>query len=268
LSLHPSSSILTSPDLTTPAVRPASPLTLRQGELKFVVPGPALPSLIQWLGYRLDPDPHGDPARGEGYAVSTLYFDTPNYDIFRKSAVYRRSKYRVRRYNSEPVVYLEKKSKWNAAVVKRRTPVRLEEFVRLGRLEADPDWTGAWFDRRLRKRRLHPVCWVHYERLARVGRVRGAAEESMLRVTLDREIVCRPAVGLALEPALPGHPLLPGQGILEVKAQGMLPGSLVELLDSLELAPAHVSKYGLSARACMEGAGAAAPDEAHWERRR
>ena len=54
---------------------------------------------------------------------------------------------------------------------------------------ATPTWSGAWFDRRLKLRRLVPTCLVSYHRTARQIDVDGTT----VRLTVDDEVTGGPA---------------------------------------------------------------------------
>src|SRR5262249_37621424 len=137
-----------------------------------------------WARRRLLPDPHGDPALAGAYRTTSLYFDTPDLDVYHGTASYKRRKFRVRRYGPAPWAFLERKSKWGDRVEKRRTAVSEDELPLLAHPMALVTWSGYWFHRRLRMRRLLPACWIAYQRTAYVG----ACAEGPLRLTLDRRI--------------------------------------------------------------------------------
>ena len=78
-------------------------------ETKFLI-DPALGQRIrEWMRAKLSPDPYGSGSHADEYRITSLYFETRNYDVFRRQGSYGRSKYRVRRYGSADVVYLERK---------------------------------------------------------------------------------------------------------------------------------------------------------------
>jgi hypothetical protein len=136
-------------------------------ELKFLVDPATGARIREWSRARLDPDPYGQGPAGDEYLTTTLYFDTRDFDVLHRNGSYGRAKYRVRRYDGERSVFLERKLRREARLCKRRTTVPLDA---LGRVE-DPDaaWEGAWFARRLALRQLHPVCQIAYHRTARVA---------------------------------------------------------------------------------------------------
>jgi hypothetical protein len=220
-------------------------------ELKFLLDEAQAQAVEAWALRRLALDPHGDPALGGAYRTTSLYCDTPELDVYHRSPSYRRRKFRVRRYGSAPKIFLERKSKWDDRVEKRRTPVPEEELALLAHPMALVSWTGYWFLRRLRLRRLFPACRIVYQRTAYVG----MCAEGPLRLTLDRRAHGILTGDWSLAPFQGGLPLLTGQVILELKFRSALPVPFKELVRNLRLCPSTVSKY----RLCRAAWGVPAP---------
>jgi hypothetical protein len=189
----------------------------------------------------LAPDPHGDPALGGAYATTCLYCDTPRLDVYFRSPSYRRHKFRVRRYGAAPWVFLERRTRADGRVVKRRTPLPETELPLLAGLFAAEAWAGRWFQRRLQLYRLAPAGRVAYERTAFAGwRAAGA-----VRLTLDRRVRGAPACDWGLSPVEGGRPLLEGGVILKFKFREALPAPFRVLMEDLNLRPSAASKYRL-----------------------
>lgn len=216
-------------------------------ELKFLIDEARAQAVEGWARQRLAPDPHADPELGGAYRTTSLYCDTPELDVYRRSSGFKRRKFRVRRYGSASWVFLERKSKRGNRVTKRRTAVPEDELVQLGPPMSLVDWSGHWFHRQLTARRLGPACLVAYQRTA----YGGACPESLLRLTLDRRIHGILASEWLLRPFEGGLPLLAGQVILELKYHTGLPAPFKELIEGLALTPSVVSKY----RLCREAWG-------------
>jgi hypothetical protein len=210
-------------------------------ELKFLVDEEVAAWVQAWAALRLELDPHADPALGGAYRTTSLYFDTPQLDVYHRTASYRRRKFRVRRYGAAPLAYLERKSKWGDQVEKRRTPLPEHELPRLMEPQSPEQWPGFWFHRRLTLRNLLPACKIVYHRTAYIGST-GAAP---LRLTLDRNVRGLLSGGWALVPLDGGLPLLRGRAILELKFRAALPALFRELIAELRLTPGAVSKYRL-----------------------
>ncbi len=214
-------------------------------EVKFLLPEPAIEPALTWARTNLVIDPHITRATSDCYRVTSLYFDTPELHTFRRQGSFARSKFRVRRYADETGVFLERKMKTRGIVGKRRVRVSDGDIHRLGFKQVDAQWVGSWFHRRLLMRNLQPRCQITYERVARVG----TGVNGLMRMTLDRAIRCVPTDQIQLAPVVQGQHLLDGQAILELKFQVALPGPFKELVDSLGVQPAAVSKYRLSIEA-------------------
>lgn len=215
-------------------------------ELKFLLADPVAQQVLAWARRHLAADPHADPARGDGYRVSSLYLDTPALDVFHRVGAHGRRKFRVRRYGSESRVFLERKSKSKGQVVKRRTAVPEVEVARLGSVETEPAWPGHWYHRRMIARQLSPKCQIVYDRVARVG----MTNEGPVRLTVDQHVRCHAVDDLEWVAEEDGPIVLPGQCILELKYRVVVPALFKQLIHEFSLVPASVSKYRLSMELC------------------
>src|SRR6266568_1574161 len=137
-------------------------------ELKFVVSHSLAEQIRDWARARLAPDPKASGESSDVYQITSLYFDTKQFDLFHRRGSFGRSKYRIRRYGASEVAYLERKLKTRGLLSKRRSVVKLDDLNRLGESAPDRGWAGYWYHRRLRARRLNPVCQISYRRTARV----------------------------------------------------------------------------------------------------
>lgn len=235
----------------TSAVRHESPALVGSGapayEMKFLLSTAQAREVEAMLRGHLALDPHADPTLGNAYRVTSVYFDTPAFDVYRRAADHRGHKFRLRRYGADPTVYLERKTKRNGQVWKRRSAVPVAELAHLTDGHAE-EWPGAWFAWHLAAGDLRPVCRVTYERTAFVG----AGPDGPIRLTLDRA-----ARGLAssapqqVEPFDGGLPLLGGEVIAEFKFLTAMPHLFKSVIGELRLAPSSMSKY----RRCAEAAG-------------
>lgn len=215
-------------------------------ELKFLIDENRSGEILAWARQYMAPDPHVEPSLGDAYRISSLYLDTPALDVFCHRGSAARSKFRLRRYGDESAVYLERKRKKRDCVEKRRVSVLEAETRLLQDPDTPSDWTGRWFHKRLRARRLQPICQVTYERAAYVA----GDSKDPLRLTLDRRLRCLPATEWAV-PSFHGRlDLLPGRRILELKYRGPLPALFKRAIRDLCLSPTAVSKYRLGVEAC------------------
>ena len=203
-------------------------------EVKFLVPTDRSPAILQWAQAHLPADPHAESGTGS-YDVSTLYLDNSDWDAYHKQKGCRWTKYRVRRYGAEKVVYLEVKSRRRARVAKYRVCVDEAELALLGS-EGRISWAGSWFQQGSFARGLRPVLGIQYRRAAYAG--------GTLRLTVDTDLVCGRAEGYAPS-TVRGLPMNRDFAIVELKFQGTLPEPVRELATLLCGAPASISKYRL-----------------------
>lgn len=209
-----------------------------------------------WAREHLSPDSYGDQGR---YRVQSLYFDTPTLDVFHRLKGFRRSKFRVRRYDEAPHVFLERKSKRGSEVRKVRSQLPIDEISRL----ASPDvvaaeWEAAWFVRKLGRRRLRPTCQIAYSRTAFFG----MSENSPVRLTIDRNLIGRPWDQWHLPTMSEGLVLAPKSALLELKFHNRIPVLLQDLMPQLPTHPSKFSKYRQCVQGCGIAAEAASPQDA------
>jgi hypothetical protein len=212
-------------------------------ELKFVVPCSLAAQIREWTRARLSPDPNGSGSLGDAYRITSLYFDTEQFDVFQRNGSFGRSKYRIRRYDASEVAFLERKLKTRGLVSKRRTIVRLDELKRVAGPEPEPDWIGCWYHQRLLARQLKPICQISYERTARVA-MTGCGP---IRLTLDNGIRARPVSGVAFTGVEEGALLLEHKVIIELKYRLEMPALFKQLVEAFALNPQPISKYRLAA---------------------
>src|SRR3954462_3762534 len=126
-------------------------------EIKFLLSRQVAEQIRQWATQFMRRDPHSDPSLNFGYKVQSIYFDTPELDVFHKRGSFARGKYRIREYLPAGILFLERKLKAKGVVRKRRTTVRAEDLAQLLKTP-DKSWSGFWYHRRLELRRLQPTC--------------------------------------------------------------------------------------------------------------
>jgi hypothetical protein len=224
-----SPSLVATPDGSRPAF-----------ELKFAVPPATADALQGWAVDRLQRDPHSDPEFG--YLITSTYYDTPAYDVFRRATGFDVHKYRARRYGTEPTVHLERKSKADGRVWKVRGTMPLAD---LGKPLAE--WGVGWFASDVAGLGLRPVCAVSYRRSAFVG----DSPCGGVRLTIDRSAWGVPAAGVSLDPVTAGTALLSDVVVVELKFLAALPVLFKEAVEKFQLRPTGVSKY----RRCVRAAG-------------
>ena len=224
-------------------------------EIKFIIDPATADRVRSWARANLDRDPHGAGRFGDEYDITSLYFDTRDFDVLHRRGSFGRAKYRIRRYGASDTVFLERKLRKDRLLIKRRTEVPIDDLVRLDESDPPREWDGAWFDRRLRARALDPVCQLTYHRLAR-GLETG---DGPARLTLDDAVQAQLTPCTCFE-AAEGIRVLPGRHILELKFRGDVPAILRRLVAELRLTPQRASKYRLAMN-CLNATGRLSLDE-------
>lgn len=207
-------------------------------ELKFLVDEAQAPALRAWARVHLAPDHFGSGPHGDNYTTTSLYFETPGFDVYHRRGSYGRSKFRIRRYGEADVVFLERKFRTNRLLAKRRTTVPIHEMEHLAAPAPREDWPGYWFHRRVLLRRLSPLIQMSYDRTARVG----TAPSGTMRMTIDTNLRVLPMPDRAFIPGV-GFPLIDGHCIVELKYRVEIPALFRQLVETFTLAPSPVSKY-------------------------
>lgn len=223
-------------------------------EMKFLAPHLKAEQVLAWArqNLALQRDAAQDQAGELPVHISSLYFDTPDLDIYHRVGKQGRRKYRARRYGEAPTISLERKTKAKGQVSERRCAIAWDELSRLADWEAMPGWEADWFHRDLLRWHLEPVCRLEYERLSFAGTL----EEQPVRLCIDRHVCCTPASLASLEGAEGAHDLMRpvcvvDGSIVEVRVAEGLPASLKALLRDLHLTPRGLSKYRLAVEACL-----------------
>jgi len=213
-------------------------------ELKFLVSHATSELVREWARTRLQPDPNSDGTQVDGYRITSLYLDTERFDVFHRRGSFGRSKYRIRRYGSGEVAFLERKLKTKGLLAKRRSLLSLERLGALHNPTAVADPNAFWFHRRLLVRGLQPICQISYRRTARFA----LTDLGPIRLTLDDDLCALPVRRLAFQDLSNASPILPDQRVLELKFRGEMPALFKNLLQEFALSPSAFSKYRHAAR--------------------
>jgi hypothetical protein len=208
-------------------------------EMKFLLPEELARAVEARLQSFMARDVHGDPSLGGGYRTTSLYCDTPQYDVYFRRGLCRRRKHRLRRYGQAGEIFLERKTKRGQRVRKRRSSIPVTELSLLGHPLSLVSWSGHWFHRQLLNRQLQPVCRITYDRSAYMG----MSAEGPIRLTFDRSLRGCLSPTWCLDPVQEGNILLPGEVICEFKFRNTLPSLFKGIIEELQLAPGTVSKY-------------------------
>ena len=209
-------------------------------EIKFLIDANLAADLRAWAREHLQADANGAGEFGDNYATTSLYFETPEFDVYHRRESYGRSKFRIRRYGDSPIVFLERKFRTDRLLAKRRTTVPAGELEMLVEPTPRIDWPGYWFHRRILLRRLRPLIQMSYDRTARIG----MAPSGPVRMTIDTNLRVLPMPDRGFIPGT-GFPLLESQCIVEVKYRVQVPALFREMVERFKLRTQPVSKYRL-----------------------
>ncbi len=219
-----------------------APITVMQRvEWKFILSAEQTEFFCKRLKGHMEPDAYGLTT------IQSLYYDTPDRRIVRTSIEKPefKEKIRLRGYGhvtSETPVFLELKRKALGIVYKRRVQATVEEVDRFFAGELNLDEQGQ-IDREITYfrdyyQKLEPACMILYDRTAY------DEPDGDLRLTIDRNPRYR-TDALSFDYAPVGIPLLePGETILEIKVQDMIPLWLVRILSEGKIRHGSISKYG------------------------
>ncbi|MBN2001892.1 MAG: polyphosphate polymerase domain-containing protein [Anaerolineae bacterium] len=226
-------------------------------ELKYVLPLEAAHAFKQELARYLQPDNYGD---GVGnYAITNLYFDSPDYHFYweKVNGIRFRRKLRIRHYETQQTlapednVFVEIKQRVDRVTQKRRVRLPYRDALRLCNDRVIPghhpqDWqvieeihAMSW------QYNLQPTSVVSYFRQAYVG----TDYDVGLRVTFDTNLRYR-AHSLQLDAKQPGKFMAPPDlVVMEIKVNERIPYWLTELVARHNFRLARISKYCLSVEA-------------------
>ena len=239
----------------------ATPGTFERKEQKYVIDNTTYTQLMSLIEHRLAPDRFGQST------VTSIYYDTPHYDLISRSLekpIYK-EKLRLRTYGAfdpEGPVFAELKKKFKGIVYKRRVQMSPQgayalmdgvSFARASQMwPLDPCRAtmhhSAFVDSQIgheieacvqRHQNLAPSCAIIVERLAWI-----AAEDESLRITFDLNPRYRTG-NLTFAAGSEGRLILPeDQRIMEIKCSNAYPHWLVSALNTVHAYPQPISKYG------------------------
>ena len=95
-------------------------------EVKFLVPAATAARILAWARTRLIADPHAGGPTGDEYHTTTIYLDTDDRAVYQRRGSYGRSKYRIRRYGTAHLAWIERKLRTNTLLSKRRTELKAQ----------------------------------------------------------------------------------------------------------------------------------------------
>ena len=154
-------------------------------EVKFLLTEEQVAEVAARVAGKLALDPYADPAMGNAYLTTSVYTDTPGFDVFYRTDGYNRDKFRVRRYGHTGPVFVERKTKNGDKVRKHRARINPAEVTDLAAPEPQRRMGRRMVSQPAHlERTCKPVCRVAYERVAYLG----TADGGTVRLTFDRNI--------------------------------------------------------------------------------
>lgn len=240
----------------------ADQMTFKRYEIKYMLTCRQEEQIKQVMAPYMKEDEHGRST------ICSLYLDTPDYLLIRRSMDHPayKEKLRLRSYGvakENTTVFLELKKKYDSVVYKRRIALPLaqaEQFLveETARKTDQSENTGiAGNNPQIRKeirycmqtyQDLHPAVLLTYERDAFYGK-----NDHEFRVTFDHNILWRDT-DLTLSAGIYGTPVLKEDQILmEVKTSGAMPLWMTHYLTENHLYRTSFSKYATAYRTiCAE----------------
>ena len=216
-------------------------VVMKRYEMKYILDPEQTGFLIKGLEGHMRPDAYGLTS------VASLYYDTPDHLLARRSIEKPRfkEKIRLRSYGmatEQTPVYLELKRKADGIVYKRRVQTTIPlvkqffegdgDICAKGQINSEIRYFRDYY------KSLVPACLIIYDRVAYFE------PDGDLRLTLDYAPRYRVA-DLNLTKSMYGTLLLPeGSTILEIKVQGAMPLWLADLLSRGKIYKTSFSKYG------------------------
>lgn len=216
-------------------------MTFKRYEIKYLITKSQMAIIQNAMAEHMTADIHGQNT------ICSLYFDTPDYLLVRRSLEHPlyKEKLRLRSYgtgDSSHMVFVELKKKYDSVVYKRRAAMSAEQaydYLLNGKAAPDSqiireiDYFLQMYEG------LCPAVLLTYKRNAYY-----AKDDHEFRITFDDQILWRD-YDLNLESGIYGAPLLNKNCILmEVKVAEAFPMWFVRLLSENHIYKTNFSKYG------------------------
>lgn len=216
------------------------PNVFERVEIKYILDALQTEALVKGIQDHMKLDKYGRSL------IQSIYYDTPNYELIRRSLEKPlfKEKMRLRSYglaDDSKEVFLELKRKCNGVVYKRRVPLILKQA---NNFFANQTTCGAG---QIAKE-VSYFAQVHYPLtpayLIIVDREAYYEIDGQLRLTIDYAPRYRD-YNFSLNATPEGKPILnEGETILEIKALGSYPLWLVKLLNDIHAKKRSISKVG------------------------
>lgn len=224
-------------------------MIFKRYEIKYMLTREQKKRLCHLMKDEMIADEHGQST------IQSLYFDTPDYLLIRRSLdkPFYKEKLRLRSYGvatTESDVFIELKKKYDSVVYKRRIGMTEAEAVNYllyrekntdSQIAREIDYCLDYY------RELAPKVLLSYEREAFYHKA-----DHNLRITFDETILWRD-YDVDLKAGIYGNPILDDdQVLMEVKTAGAMPLWLVKFLSENHIYKTSFSKYGTAYTTMMQ----------------
>lgn len=216
-------------------------MIFKRYEIKYMLNREQLERIKEGMAGHMIADEHGRST------VCSLYFDTPDFLLVRRSLehpVYK-EKLRLRSYgvaDDNTQVFVELKKKYHSVVYKRRVGMssrKAKDYLYKGKHPMNTQITKEIDYAMKNYSGIRPAVLLSYEREAYYDK-----SNHEFRVTFDNNILWRD-YDLTLDSGIYGEPLLEeDQFLMEVKTADAIPLWFVKLLNENHLYKTSFSKYG------------------------
>lgn len=223
----------------------ANQTIFKRYEIKYMLDTNQLSLLKNEMKNYMIADEHGKST------ICSLYFDTPQYLLIRRSMDHPmyKEKIRLRSYgvaDKDTTVFVELKKKYDSVVYKRRvamTEAEACDYLLNHRQVMDTQITREINYCMDMYKGIAPAMLLSYEREAYY-----AKDDHEFRVTFDQNILWR-NYDLSLCEGIYGNPILKdNQVLMEVKTAGAIPMWMVRFLRDNGIYKTSFSKYGTAYR--------------------
>lgn len=222
----------------------------RRYEKKFLLTLEQWQSLLPTLESHMDIDPFC--LNKQPYNVRTVYFDTDDYDVIRKSldGPQFKEKLRMRKYGHYDVisdeVYFEIKRKFKGIGTKRRvkcTESEVDSLIKQGTMPVRTDYYAVQILNEigyyLSVNKVKPAVFISYRRLAYTDR-----ENKQFRLTIDQDILTRRDDFDFSHGPKGRHLIDDNHRLMEVKVGKAMPLWFAQALSEHKIYLTSFSKYG------------------------
>lgn len=219
----------------------ADQMIFKRHEIKYMITTEQLALIKEEFDKHMIADEHGEST------ICSLYFDTPSFQLIRRSIehpVYK-EKLRLRSYgvaNADTKVFVELKKKYKKVVYKRRITLKEKDAMRYllsGEIDTHSQITNEIDYFKQYYAGIAPAMLLTYKREAYYDK-----DNREFRVTFDRDVLWRD-YDLTLDKGIYGNPILePNQILMEVKTKDAIPLWMTKLLSDNHIFKTSFSKYG------------------------